>query len=101
VGREDLTWVGLVLVLLIVGLLLGQRLLGAQSGESSPREAIAFRQWLWESRGLDLAVQVGLILTGALAIAALLPREGEAEGETFPGSVSPGQVPDGTQDKPQ
>jgi hypothetical protein len=100
VGREDLIWIGLVLVLLIVGLLLGQRLLGTQSNDGGPREAMAFRQWLWESRSLDLAVQVGLILTGALAIAALLPREGEANGETLPDWVPPGRMPpDSTQDE--
>jgi len=95
VGREDLTWIGLVLVLLIGGLLLGQRLLGAQSDDGGPTEAMAFRQWLWESRSLDLAVQVGLILAGALAIAALLPREGEINGEAPPDRVPPG----GTQDE--
>jgi hypothetical protein len=29
---------------------------------------------MWQSRSLDLAVQVGLIFVGALGIAALLPR---------------------------
>jgi hypothetical protein len=78
-GREDLTWIVLALVLLVGGLYLGHRLLDQPSGESTPTDAMAFRQWLWEGRSLDLAVQVGLILTGALAIAALLPRPGEAE----------------------
>jgi hypothetical protein len=44
---------------------------------------MSFREWMWEWRSLDLAVQAGLILTGALAIAALLPREGETGDETF------------------
>ena len=96
-GREDLAWIGLVLLLLIGGLLLGQRLLATQPTDGGPTEAMAFRQWLWESRSLDLAVQVGLILTGALAIAALLPREGEVEGETPSARVLPG----GTQDEPR
>lgn len=96
-GREDLTWIGLALVLLIGGLLLGQRLLGTQSNDGGPTESMAFRQWLWENRSVDLAVQVGLILTGALAIAALLPREGEINGEAPSDRVLPG----GTQDEPR
>jgi hypothetical protein len=66
---------------LIGGLFLGQRLLGPQSGVGGSLDSVAFRQWLWASRSLDMAVQMGLILTGALAIAALLPRPGEDESD--------------------
>jgi hypothetical protein len=89
VGREDLTWVILVLVLLIGGLFVGQRLSVPQPDDDRLADSTPFRQWMWEWRSLDLAVQAGLILTGALAIAALLPREGETGGE----------APTGTQDK--
>jgi hypothetical protein len=90
VGREDWTWIGLALTLLIVGLLLGQRFLDPQSHDAGLSDSITFRQWLWESRSLDLAAQAGLILTGALAIAALLPRPGETDG----GASSSRSVPD-------
>jgi hypothetical protein len=98
VGREDFTWIGLALALLIGGLLLGQRFLDPQSHDAGLSDSMAFRQWLWESRSLDLAVQAGLILTGALAIAALLPRPGETDGgaqDSRPASdpAMPGQGP--------
>lgn len=75
-NREYVAWAGAVVVLLIVGLLIGQQFL------APPDDALvaSFRQWFWESRGLDLAVQVGLIFVGALGIAALLPR-GKEENE--------------------
>ena len=38
-----------------------------------------FRGWLWESRQLDLIVQVLLVFGGALGIAAILPFEGADE----------------------
>ena len=34
-----------------------------------------FRSWFWEYRALDLIVQVVLVFSGALGIAALLPVE--------------------------
>jgi hypothetical protein len=69
-GREHVAWVGVVVVLLIAGLLIGQQFM------APPDDARvdSFRQWFWESRSLDLAVQVGLIFVGALGIAALLPK---------------------------
>jgi len=51
-------------------------------------ESAAFRQWLWERRSLDLAVQVGLIFVGALGIAALLPKSGPSIGPPPPDTVS-------------
>ena len=72
-SREHATWVGAVALLLIAGLLIGWQFL------DPPEDAGAgsFRQWFWESRSLDLLVQVGLIFAGALGIAALLPRDKE------------------------
>lgn len=69
-NREYVAWIGAVVVLLIVGSLIGQQFL------APPDDArvASFRRWFWESRGLDLAVQVALIFVGALGIAALLPR---------------------------
>ena len=76
-SRDDLPLAALVVVLLITGLLLGQRLptrppdLGTLTGSTT------FRQWLWQSRSLDLAVQVGLIFVGSLGVAALLTAQQE------------------------
>ena len=35
----------------------------------------SFQAWLWDQRGLDLIVQVMLVFSGALGIAAILPIE--------------------------
>jgi hypothetical protein len=70
VSREVALWAGIVALLLIGGLLLGQSAWTPSEGA----EGMSLRQWMWESRSLDLAVQVGLIFVGALGIAALLPR---------------------------
>jgi len=65
-------------ILLIVGLYVGQQFLSSPA-ESQTR---VFREWFWENRSLDLAVQISLIFVGALGIAALLPRErGKSEEE--------------------
>lgn len=73
-SRENLPWLGLALLLLVGGWFFSQRTLGAsptgQAGET-------FREWLWGTRSLDLAVQVGIVFVGALGIAALLPRGDE------------------------
>ncbi|MDY7078678.1 MAG: hypothetical protein SXV54_17330, partial [Chloroflexota bacterium] len=65
-NREHATWVGAVIVLLTVGLLIGQHFLAPPEDT----QIAPFRQWFWESRSLDLAAQVGLIFVGALGIAA-------------------------------
>jgi len=84
VNREYVVWIGTVVVLLIVGLLIGREFLSKPDDASAVRRAElvegSFRRWFWESRGLDLAAQVGLIFVGALGIAALLPR-GKEENE--------------------
>lgn len=36
-----------------------------------------FQAWFWDKRGLDLIVQVMLVFSGALGIAAILPIEDE------------------------
>jgi hypothetical protein len=74
VSRDDLPWIGLIVLLLVGGLLVGRQLMSPPPDGEQASESAAFRQWLWESRSLDLAVQVGLIFVGALGIAALLPR---------------------------
>ena len=74
-SRDDLPWLGLAILLLAVGWFASQRLLGtAPTGEQAVE---TFREWLWGTRSLDLAVQVGIIFVGALGIAALLPRGDE------------------------
>ena len=74
-NREHFVWVAAMIVLLLGGILIGQQFM------TQPREtnATAFRQWFWEARSLDLAVQVGLIFVGALGISALLPRGKEGD----------------------
>jgi len=76
--REHVAWVGVVVVLLIAGLLIGQQFMAppddARVGQRPEPVEGSFRQWFWESRSLDLAAQVGLIFVGALGIAALLPK---------------------------
>ena len=66
-------WAGVATVLVVVGLLIGQRF----SPPASDIAASQFRSWFWENRGLDLVAQVGLVFAGALGIAALLPRGNE------------------------
>jgi hypothetical protein len=57
-----------VVGLLSVGWLVGSRLaVPMAEGDST------FRTLLWDTRALDLMVQVGLTLVGALGIVALLP----------------------------
>ena len=67
--RERIVWAAAVGGLLLVGFLIGQ-----STAVSQPDASDTFRAWLWEHRGLDLLTQVGLILVGALGVAAILPR---------------------------
>ena len=100
-AQAKIAWISLVFLLLVVGLLGGRQFLnrtqgtlptgaGGESGRTqgsplllpddlsrSDDAATLFRQRFWESRNLDLAVQVGLIFAGALGIAALLPMDKE------------------------
>jgi hypothetical protein len=82
-SRERWSWLVLAALLLAGGLIAGRPFAGRQAGlEGIPSEADLpleenFRSAFWERREPDLLVQVGLILSGALGIAALLPREGE------------------------
>jgi hypothetical protein len=66
---------GLALLLLVGGWLVSQRALVASPTGQDTEET--FREWLWGTRSLDLAVQVGIVFVGALGIAALLPRGDE------------------------
>ena len=77
-SRENLPWLILAILLLAAGWFASQRLLPASPADQEAPET--FREWLWGTRSLDLAVQVGIVFVGALGIAALLPRgKGEAE----------------------
>ena len=81
-GREDIPWIVILVVLVVVGFLIGQRYVAPSTPEATAPEAakMAFRSRFWEERGLDLGVQVGLVFVGTLGIAALLPRGmGESE----------------------
>jgi hypothetical protein len=75
VGRDRTTWFGVVALLLVGGLLIGQWFLRSPADVAeAPLDEDSFRLWFWVNRRLDLLAQVGLILAGALGIAALLPR---------------------------
>jgi hypothetical protein len=75
VSRENLPWLVLAALLLIGGWFASQRVLVVlPAGEESIE---TFREWLWGTRSMDLAVQVGIVFVGALGIAALLPRGDE------------------------
>jgi hypothetical protein len=91
VNSEHAAWITAVIVLLTVGLLISRQFLDVPNGAHVARRSDpvngagpeangtsaaegSFRQWFWESRGLDLVAQVGLIFAGALGIAALLPQ---------------------------
>lgn len=97
-SRENLPWLGLVVLLLIGGWLASQRM---QASVPADEEAIeTFREWLWGMRSMDLAVQVGIIFVGALGISALLPRGDEmphreallrGDGSLLSNGESPGQ----------
>ena len=81
-GREDIAWIVILVVLIIVGFLVGQRFVAPSAEEAATLAEAerAFRPQFWEERSLDLGVQVGLVFVGALGIAALLPRGmGESE----------------------
>jgi hypothetical protein len=85
VSREYLPWMGVAVVLLLGGLMIGLLFRGtadsAAAAQSPETGRESFRQWFWESRTLDLAVQVGLIFVGSLGVAALLPGSKEEDGE--------------------
>ena len=96
-NSEHTAWITAVVVLLTVGLLIGRQFLDVPDGEHGAQRSDpirgagpeadgtftaegSFRQWFWESRGLDLVAQVGLIFAGALGIAALLPQGADGAG---------------------
>ncbi len=72
-NRERATWAIIVAVSLLVGLLIGRPFSSSLASASTA----SFRSLFWDSRTLDLAVQVGLMFVGALGVAALLPRASE------------------------
>ena len=80
-SREYVPWMGVAVVLLLGGLVIGLHFGdpsdSAYTAQDPETGQGSFRQWFWESRSLDLAVQVGLIFVGALGIAALLPSSKE------------------------
>jgi hypothetical protein len=80
-NRNDLPWIVLALLLLVAGFVIGRQYAVPPFTETERPVVVperAFRIRFWEDRGLDLAVQIGLILSGALSIAALLPGRRES-----------------------
>jgi hypothetical protein len=71
-------------IVVIFGLLLlfsGGALFMLLNRNMSQAETVSsFQSWLWEKRGLDLIVQVLLVFSGALGIAAILPDEENQDG---------------------
>lgn len=70
--RVRLFLLGSVAVLLLAGWFLFQMLNGSVSFETGEG---SFQAWIWEKRSLDLGIQVLLVFSGALGIAAILPME--------------------------
>ena len=80
---ERFLWITVIILLLLIGLAIGRQTWITEA----PSEALEAREWFWEERGLDLAVQAALIFVGALGTAALLPsphRRHEEPPETGP-----------------
>jgi hypothetical protein len=51
--------------------------LAKDTGSDQAGDEISFQEYLWEEHAIDLAIQVGLMLAGALGVAALLPAPDE------------------------
>ncbi len=64
-----------VTALLSVGVLVGSRVAMPMSASDS----VSFRTLFWQTRALDLIVQAGLTVVGALGIVALLPTAKERD----------------------
>lgn len=75
---EYLRWAAIVLRLLTGGWLIGRLFWSPPDVQLVAAES-EFRAWFWEARGLDIAVQIGLIMAGAVGGAALLPMREEDE----------------------
>lgn len=48
-----------------------------QEVQHNSEEADSFQEYLWEEHTIDLFIQIGLLLAGALGVAALLPASDE------------------------
>ena len=68
----------ILLILLVMILFAGWFLFSLSNNkELTSNGEDTFQTWLWENRGMDLTVQVLLVFSGALGIAAILPDEDE------------------------
>jgi hypothetical protein len=72
--KRRTTLIILFILLTVSGLLLFRLFNNNETATSTEGD---FREWFWQHRTLDLAVQVVLIFAGALGIAAILPIEEE------------------------
>jgi hypothetical protein len=86
VNRERLLWAFLALALLAGGWLVA-RAYALQTQPSPEPPVDGFRAWFWSHRALDLAAQIGLILAGALGVAAILPDPREEDDDPWPPST--------------
>jgi len=64
-----------ITALLSIGVLVGARV----AMPVSANDPVSFRTLFWQTRALDLIVQVGLTAVGALGIVALLPTVKERD----------------------
>jgi hypothetical protein len=76
-GLRAIVSVRLLIILIALGLGIAVGLLGSSSGP----ESAGLADGLWFNRQVDLLLQVGLMLVGALGIHALLPGHNEDEEE--------------------
>jgi len=86
VNGERLFWVFVALALLAGGWLVA-RAYGLQAQPSPDPPVDTFRDSFWSHRALDLAAQIGLILAGALGVAAILPDRREEDDDPWPPST--------------
>lgn len=68
----------IMFILLIIVIISGWVLFTLLNKDVKSTDTLAsFQAWFWDKRGLDLIVQVMLVFSGALGIAAILPIEDE------------------------
>lgn len=80
--RERAFWLFVVVALLAGGWLMARALGRDVATATEPAES-DFREWFWSRRALDLVAQIGLILAGALGVAAILPDAREEEDDSW------------------
>ena len=81
--KSTVSWMieaGILLLILWGGKLVWEHF-GQTAAYDSQQLETSLQYWLWQQRGPDLAVQIGLIFAGALGIATLLPSRKDNNNE--------------------